>query len=597
MIPWASPGPVELVAMARIGLALFLVLLPPCSAFAVSDIKKSLNELTAQLEKEAEADEKSHDKLGCWCQENTAFVTKVVDDARSKSEELHHKIEELSARSSQFSIEIDSHQSDIATTQQSLDQAKSLREREASKFEDDESTHLSSVSSLDSALKALRKGHGHEMDLTLAALKKKLQKGSDVKANKLMLLVSKQLRGKQDPNAINGILKQMKGTFESNLESMRKENEVSQKRFGDLMGAKEEMLKAQAAGLANKKRSAAQVAVELAEAKKRQESADRSQEADTTLLISMKDLCKVEDETFTARKIERQAEVTAISEAQSSLAGMSANQLAVLATLSGIKRSPLTGDGPEKICAVAHGKIDRKWRKKAQAACDDAKAGKAKDAAKKANELKEEVEAAQKETEDKSVNCDHSTEEAQGDAELHSAEEERFQSATKDMESEIASVQEQTASNEKAKADLLAAKEAQHAALQEMQFTCLSAAKLLRKASDKAKGSGAHAKLNEAMKHSEALASMAKDAQANTEKNVAAVLEAQKGSMKALSKALIPLKLAKARSEEDAINAKESHTDATSVTCDAAALRNQASALGDLSKDLGDASDALDFWA
>merc|ERR1719213_373449 len=99
-----------------------------------------------------------------------------------------------------------------------------------------------------------------------------------------------------------------------------------------------------------------------------------------------------------------------------------------------------------------------------------------------------------------------------------------------------------------------------------MQFTCLSAAKLLRKASEKAKGVSAHAKLNEAMKHSEALASMAKDAQANTEKNVAAVLEAQKGSMKALSKALIPLKLAKARSEEDAINAAASHvTDVASV--------------------------------
>merc|ERR1719183_2081485 len=115
--------------------------------------------------------------------------------------------------------------------------------------------HMTSVSSLDSALKALRAGHGHEMDLTLASLKKKLQK--DPKAKKMMLLVNKQLRGKQDPDAINGILKQMKGTFESNLESMRKEDEVSQQRFEDLVGAKNDMLKAQAAGLANKKQSAA----------------------------------------------------------------------------------------------------------------------------------------------------------------------------------------------------------------------------------------------------------------------------------------------------------------------------------------------------
>merc|ERR1712224_571882 len=45
----------------------------------------------------------------------------------------------------------------------------------------------------------------------------------------------------------------------------------------------------------------------------------------------MQDLCKVEDGGFTARKMERQSEVTAISEAQASLADMSANQLAVLA--------------------------------------------------------------------------------------------------------------------------------------------------------------------------------------------------------------------------------------------------------------------------
>jgi len=580
--------------MAGIGLAVCLALLLPTS-ISTSPIKKSLNELVSQLDKEAEADEKAHDKLGCWCQENTAAVGKVVDDARSKSQELQHKIDELTARGSQFSLEIDSHKADIENTQQSIDQAQSLREKEAEKFADDESTHMSSVSSLDSALKALRKGHGHEMDMTLAALKKKLQK--DPKANKVMLLASKQLRGKQDPDVINGILKQMKGTFESNLDTMRKDDEVSKKRFEDIMSAKQEMLKAQAEGLANKKRSAAQAGVELEEAKRRQASADRSQEADTALLIAMKDLCKVEDSGFQARKMERQAEVTAISEAQVSLADLPANQLAVLATLSGIKRSPLSGDGVEKICAVANGKIDRKLRQKAQAACDDAKAGKAKDAAKKTNALKEEVDTAQKETEDKSIKCEHTVEEAKGDAELHSAEEERFQSSVKDMESEIASVQDQSASNDKAKSDLLAAKEAQHTALQEMQYTCLSAAKLLRKASDKATGSGAHAKLNEALKHSEALASMAKDAQANTEKNVAAVLDAQKGSMKALSKALIPLKLAKARSEEDAINAKESHSDAKDVSCDAAALRDKASELGDLSKALGDASDALDFWA
>merc|ERR1719313_1227428 len=108
------------------------------------------------------------------------------------------------------------------------------------------------------------------MDMTLAALKKKLQK--DPKANKVMLLASKQLRGKQDPDVINGILKQMKGTFESNLDTMRKDDEVSKKRFEDIMSAKQEMLKAQAEGLANKKRSAAQAGVELEEAKRRQAS-------------------------------------------------------------------------------------------------------------------------------------------------------------------------------------------------------------------------------------------------------------------------------------------------------------------------------------
>jgi hypothetical protein len=584
--------------MARKGLTVFLCILLPISAFATSDIKKTLNELTAQLDKEAEADEKSHDKLGCWCQENTAAVGKDVDDSRAKSEDLHHKIEELTARNAQFSIEIDSHAADVESTQHSLDQAKSLRERESSKFADDEAAHMSSVSSLDDALKALRKGHGHEMDLAFAALHKKLQKDPKVspKANKLMLLVNKQLRGKQDPDVINGILKQMKGTFKNNLDQMRKDDEVSHKRFEDLVGAKQEMLNAQAAGLANKKRSAAQVSVELAEAKKQQESADRSQEADTKLLIAMKDLCKVEDAGFTARKTERQSEVTAISEAQVSLSDLPSSQLAVLSTVTSIKRSPISGDGEERLCKVA-GKIDKKWRKKAQAACEDAKAGKAKDAAKATNALKEEVEVAQKDAEDKSMKCERNTEEARTDGNLYSSEADRYQSSVEHMESEIDSVKDQTASNEKAKTDLLAAKEAQHAALQEMQFTCLSAAKLLRKASEKAKGIQAHAKLNEAMKHSESLASMAKEAQANTEKNVAAVLDAQKGSMKALSKAIIPLKLAKARAEEDAINAKESHAATESIGCNTEELRNKASELSDLSKELGDASDALDFWA
>lgn len=596
--------------------ALFCISLP-ISASGTPEIKKALSDLAAQLDKEAEADKKSHDKLGCWCQENVADVTTVVNNAQSKSEDLHHKIEAKQASNSQYSIEIESHEKDVASTQQSIDQANSIRDQERSKFADDEAAHMSSVSSLDNALKALHTGHGHEMDLTLAALRKKLQKSlkANPKANKLMLLVNKQLRGKLNPDVMNGILERMKGTFEDNLEQAQKDDKRSRKQFEDILGAKQEMLDAQASNLANKKRFAAQNAVELAEAKKQQESLDRSLEADTALLMATKELCKVEDDGFAARKMERMAESTAISEAQASLAVASLakdRDLSQLTTLSSMKRSPLSGDGKERICAVADeietkwrkqaedGKetlTARKWQKQAQTACEAAKAGKKTDAAQATNALKKAVEAAQRKAQDNSISCKHSLEDAHSNVNVYASKRERSQHAVESMESEINSVKVQSASNDKLKSDLLAARDAQHEALQQVQFTCYSAAKILQKAAEKAKGIKANAKLNEALKHSDKLASMAKEAEANTDKNIAAVLDAQKGSIKALRKAMIPLKLAKARAEEDAINARQNHESAELVDCDAEELRNKASELSDLSKELGDASEALDFWA
>merc|ERR1719375_3105512 len=113
---------------------------------------------------------------------------------------------------------------------------------------------------------------------------------------------------------IFGILKQMKESFETNLEGSRKDEAESAKSYTELKGAKEMEIKAATEKAFNKEAEAAVALKKNAEAKEGLENTRKALEADTAFLASLKQKCATMDEDWEARSKMRGEEIAAVSD-------------------------------------------------------------------------------------------------------------------------------------------------------------------------------------------------------------------------------------------------------------------------------------------
>merc|ERR1719156_523049 len=113
---------------------------------------------------------------------------------------------------------------------------------------------------------------------------------------------------------IFGILKQMKESFETNLEGSRKDEAESAKSFGELKSAKQMEIKAATEKAFNKEAEAAVALKKNAEAKEGLKNTQKALAADTAFLASLKQKCATMDEDWEERSKTRGEEIAAVSE-------------------------------------------------------------------------------------------------------------------------------------------------------------------------------------------------------------------------------------------------------------------------------------------
>merc|ERR1719261_334850 len=115
--------------------------------------------------------------------------------------------------------------------------------------------------------------------------------------------------------AIFGILKQMKETFETNLENSQKEEMQSQTAYEDLKATKEAEIKAGSDQKDTKTQELADTDAANAQAKQDLEDTRNSLAADQKFLINLKETCQNTDQEFEERTKTRAEEIKAVSEA------------------------------------------------------------------------------------------------------------------------------------------------------------------------------------------------------------------------------------------------------------------------------------------
>merc|ERR1719191_558744 len=113
---------------------------------------------------------------------------------------------------------------------------------------------------------------------------------------------------------IFGILKQMKESMKTNLESSRKDEAQSAESFSGLKSAKEAEIKAAGEKIFNKEAENAEAVKKNAESKEELTNTRAALESDTAFLASLKKQCAVTDEDWEARTKMRSDEIAAVSD-------------------------------------------------------------------------------------------------------------------------------------------------------------------------------------------------------------------------------------------------------------------------------------------
>merc|ERR1719185_43244 len=299
-----------------------------------------MKDMQAQLEKEGEEDQEVYEKVTCWCETNDKDKTTAISDAESRITELTSTIEEATATSARLNTEIKNLATEIAKNQAALAKATELRKKELAEFNAEEKDVLQSIGALKSVVTVLGK-HNALIQVdegTLINIAVTIQDQMR-RHKKLVEKITSERQRKEitafiqapsdyfdaDPTfkqsyapqsgAIFGILKQMKETFETNLENSQKEEMQSQTAYEDLKASKEAEIKAGTDQKDTKTQELADTDELLAQAKQDLEDTRNSLAADQKFVVNLKETCQMTDQEFEERTKTRAEETKAVSEA------------------------------------------------------------------------------------------------------------------------------------------------------------------------------------------------------------------------------------------------------------------------------------------
>merc|ERR1719399_1426600 len=115
-------------------------------ANAVNKVTEVLEEMKAQLEKEAASDDEVYDQMMCWCETNDKLKTKAIADGKQLIGQLEEFIPEAAAKIATLTTEVKILKDDIAEGTAELKEATTIRGKEQAEFSAEEADTMVSIS-------------------------------------------------------------------------------------------------------------------------------------------------------------------------------------------------------------------------------------------------------------------------------------------------------------------------------------------------------------------------------------------------------------------------------------------------------------------
>merc|ERR1719428_2603627 len=301
--------------------------------------------MAAELDAEAKNDGELYDKLACWCETNDKDKTKAIADGKNSVASLTASFERNTALASTRETEIEALTEEAAALTKALGEAKAIREKQNDEFNMTEKDLIQSIHSLKNAVMQLGKTRGeqpaeellqrqqssllevqHALRLIPRLAEKAVAPHLRSQVRELLRAPRKGLSLLQQPppggasnyepqsGAIFGVLKQMKETFETNMEEGKREEAESSAQYEELKSTKETQLNAAKEKISTKTQELAKARETAANDKEDLDDTQATLAADTEFLGKLREQCAAIDKQWEERSKMRSDEIAAVGE-------------------------------------------------------------------------------------------------------------------------------------------------------------------------------------------------------------------------------------------------------------------------------------------
>jgi hypothetical protein len=312
----------------------------------ITKVIKLLQDMMKKSKVEGEEERVLYAKFKCYCDQNDAEKTEAIAKLSKTIGLLESAIASLQSSNGELSGEVAELKAAMAENEAAREQAKTVREKAAEAFKVESADLVEAIGQMDEAIEVLT-AIGADQTLGKAAADhekfmagKKMGPllvtlGADVK--KALTAASIFLSPKQrtqmtaflqapftgtytsQSGQIVGILKDMRATFDSNLETARASEKTAIEAYDEFMKTKEDAYKSMETTF-NEKQETLSSNDEALSSKKGQLTTAEADLADAQeFLGKLTEMCGIKAKEYEARKLERANEEAAIAEAISIL--------------------------------------------------------------------------------------------------------------------------------------------------------------------------------------------------------------------------------------------------------------------------------------
>merc|ERR1719161_98955 len=261
------------------------------------------------------------DKFMCFCSGNDGDLKKKAADATAQIEELTAKLKSEEAEKVQLGQDLIGHKKDREAAEGDIEEATTLREKEASEFAAEKADSETNIAAMAKAIPALEKGMGGAALLQMPSgsrLRKIVESYPNVDASDRRDVVAfLQENGDYAPASgqIVGILKAMKDDMEAELKEAVETEAKAVAGYTEIKTSKEKEIEMATEAIETKMARAGELAVSVVQTKDALED-EKEELADTQKFIAtLKRDCATKEKDFAERSKLRAEEVSAISDA------------------------------------------------------------------------------------------------------------------------------------------------------------------------------------------------------------------------------------------------------------------------------------------